>query len=101
MNDIKEENDMQKATGHIRPRKRKDGQRAFQLIAELLPDPLTGKRQRKYATIIGSKKEAEKALPSGSLRKEVSYAAKRSWSKKDTLSRSSPYQRLFDDCQWH
>ena len=53
---------MQKATGHIRPRKRKDGQKAFQLIAELPPDPLTGKRQRKYATIIGSKKEAEKAL---------------------------------------
>ena len=53
---------MQKATGHIRPRKRKDGQKTFQLIAELPPDPLTGKRQRKYATIIGSKKEAEKAL---------------------------------------
>ena len=53
---------MQKATGHIRPRKRKDGQKAFQLIAELPPDPLTGKRQRKYLTIIGSKKEAEKAL---------------------------------------
>lgn len=53
---------MQKATGHIRPRKRKDGQKAFQIIAELPPDPLTGKRQRKYLTIIGTKKEAEKAL---------------------------------------
>ena len=53
---------MQTATGHIRPRKRKDGQKAFQLIAELPPDPLTGKRQRKYVTMIGTKKEAEKAL---------------------------------------
>ena len=65
---------MQKATGHIRPRKRKDGQKAFQLIAELPPDPLTGKRQRKYLTIIGTKKEAEKLgfkriiMPENSLR---------------------------------
>lgn len=53
---------MMHASGHIRPRKRKDGQKAFQLIAELPPDPVTGKRQRKYETIIGSKKDAEKAL---------------------------------------
>lgn len=49
-------------TGHIRPRKRKNGQKVFQLVAELPPDPLTGKRQRKYDTVTGSKKDAEAAL---------------------------------------
>ena len=49
-------------TGHIRLRTAKDGKKSYQVIVETERDPLTGKRQRKYATVKGTKKEAEAML---------------------------------------
>lgn len=49
-------------TGHIRPRKTKNGKTSYQLIFESERDPLTGKRQRSYETVKGTKKDAEKVL---------------------------------------
>lgn len=47
------------ATGHIRRRINKDGSISYQITAEGERDPLTGKRDRRYKTINGTKKEAE------------------------------------------
>ena len=46
-------------TGHIRKRKKKDGSASYQIILEMERDPITGKRQRSYTTVNGSRKEAE------------------------------------------
>ena len=50
------------ATGHIRKRKNKNGSISYQLTAEGDRDPLTGKRERKYKTVTGTKKQAEAEL---------------------------------------
>lgn len=47
------------ATGHIRKRINKNGSISYQVIAEGEHDPLTGKRERRYKTVNGTKKEAE------------------------------------------
>ena len=49
------------ATGHIRKRTGKTGV-SYQIIAEGDRDPTTGKRERRYQTIKGTKKQAEAAL---------------------------------------
>ena len=49
-------------TGSIRKRKKIDGTRYWQLIAELGRDPVNNKRLRKYRSVEGTKKEAERAL---------------------------------------
>lgn len=49
-------------TGHVRNRKPKNGQLTYQVIIESPPDKETGKRQRKYFTIHGTKKDAEKFM---------------------------------------
>ncbi len=46
-------------TGHIRKRTTKDGKASYQIILETDKDPITGKRQRMYKTVNGTKKEAE------------------------------------------
>ena len=48
--------------GHVRKRTTKDGKASYQLIFESERDPLTGKRQRTYETVKGTKKDAEKVL---------------------------------------
>lgn len=50
------------ATGHIRKRKNKNGSISYQITAEGERDPLTGKRERKYKTVTGTKKQAEAEL---------------------------------------
>ena len=50
------------ATGHIRKRINKNGSVSYQLTAEGDRDPLTGKRERKYKTVTGTKKQAEAEL---------------------------------------
>ena len=50
------------ATGHIRKRINKNGSASYQLTAEGERDPLTGKRERKYKTVTGTKKQAEAEL---------------------------------------
>lgn len=50
------------ATGHIRPRKMKDGTTSYQLIVETEVDPSTGKRSRTYKTVHGSKRVAAAEL---------------------------------------
>ena len=49
-------------SGHVRKRETKNGQLTYQVIIEEPPDAATGKRNRKYFTIHGTKKEAEKFL---------------------------------------
>lgn len=49
-------------TGSIRPRKKTNGTRYWQLTAELGRDPVSQKRLRKYRSVEGTKKEAERAL---------------------------------------
>ena len=49
-------------SGHVRKRETKNGQLTYQVIIEEPPDATTGKRHRKYFTIHGTKKEAEKFL---------------------------------------
>lgn len=49
------------ATGSIRKRKTKVGY-DWQITVELPKDPLTGKRVRKYKTVRGSKKDAERVM---------------------------------------
>lgn len=46
-------------SGHIRKRERMDGRLCYQIIIELPVDPVTGKRNRKYKTVVGTKKQAE------------------------------------------
>lgn len=48
-------------TGNIQPRKSKKG-RKWQITIDLPRDPVTGKRVRKYKTVEGTKKEAERAM---------------------------------------
>lgn len=48
-------------TGNITKRKTKKGH-AWQITVELPKDPITGKRIRKYRTVEGTKKEAERAM---------------------------------------
>lgn len=50
------------ATGHIRKRQTKGKVTSYQIILETDHDPITGKRQRIYKTINGTKKEAEAML---------------------------------------
>lgn len=50
------------ATGHIRKRIGKNGDVSYQIIAEGECDPTTGKRDRRYRTVKGTKKQAEAAL---------------------------------------
>ena len=50
------------ATGHLRKRINKNGSVSYQLTAEGERDPLTGKRERKYKTVTGTKKQAEAEL---------------------------------------
>lgn len=49
-------------TGHIRKRVTKDGKASYQVILETDRDPSTGKRQRMYRTVNGTKREAEATL---------------------------------------
>lgn len=50
------------ATGHIRKRIGKNGGVSYQIVAESDRDPTTGKRERIYGTVKGTKKQAEAAL---------------------------------------
>lgn len=50
------------ATGHLRKRINKNGSVSYQLTAEGDRDPLSGKRERKYKTVTGTKKQAEAEL---------------------------------------
>ncbi len=50
------------SAGHIRKRIAKDGKVSYQVIYESDKDPITGKRQRQYKTVNGTKKEAEAVL---------------------------------------
>lgn len=50
------------ATGHLRKRINKNGSVSYQLTAEGERDPLTGKRERRYKTVTGTKKQAEAEL---------------------------------------
>ena len=50
------------ATGHIRKKINKKGSVSYQLTVEGDRDPLTGKRERKYKTVTGTKKQAEAEL---------------------------------------
>lgn len=50
------------ATGHLRKRINKNGSVSYQLTTEGERDPLTGKRERKYKTVTGTKKQAEAEL---------------------------------------
>ncbi len=49
-------------SGHIRKRERKGGDVSYQIIIELPSDSETGKRNRKYKTVKGTKKQAEKVM---------------------------------------
>ena len=53
---------MKMATGHLRKRTSVDGAVSYQLIVEGDRDPVSGKRERRYKTIKGTKKAAEAAL---------------------------------------
>ena len=50
------------ATGHLRKRTGKNGAVSYQLIAEGERDSITGKRERRYKTISGTKRQAEATL---------------------------------------
>lgn len=50
------------ATGHIKTRKGKNGVTSHQLVVEVEPDPITGKRNRYHKSVKGTKKQAEDAL---------------------------------------
>lgn len=50
------------ATGHIKPHKGKNGITSYQLVVEVEPDPITGKRNRYYKSVKGTKKQAADAL---------------------------------------
>lgn len=49
-------------TGHVRKRTTKGGKASYQIILETEKDPSTGKRQRVYQTVNGTKREAEATL---------------------------------------
>lgn len=50
------------ATGHLKSRECADGTTSYQLTVETGRDPVTGKRQRYYKTVKGTKKQANAAL---------------------------------------
>ncbi len=50
------------ATGHIRKRNLQDGSYNYQITVEGERDPITGKRERKYKTVHGTKKDAEREM---------------------------------------
>ena len=50
------------ATGHLRKRVSKNGSVSWQIIIEDDCDPITGKRNRKYKTVNGTKKAAETTM---------------------------------------
>ena len=50
------------ATGHLRKRTNKNGSVSWQVIIEGERDPMTGKRERYYKTINGTKKQAEATM---------------------------------------
>lgn len=50
------------ATGHVRKRVGKHGTASWQVVVEDDCDPITGKRNRKYKTVKGTKKAAEAAM---------------------------------------
>lgn len=50
------------ATGHLKPRENKDGSKSYQVVIELEKDPITGKRERRYKTVKGTKKQAQAML---------------------------------------
>ena len=50
------------ATGHLRKRINKNGSISYQLVVEGERDPLNGKRERKFKTVNGTKKQAEAEL---------------------------------------
>lgn len=51
------------ATGHVRQRTSKSGERTYQIVIEMgRQDPLTGKRSREYHTFHGNRKQAEMRL---------------------------------------
>lgn len=50
------------ATGHLKTRKCADGTTSHQLVVETDRDPITGKRQRFYKTVKGTKKQANAML---------------------------------------
>ena len=47
------------ATGHIRKRVNKNGSVSYQITVESERDPVTGKRERHYKSVSGTKKQAE------------------------------------------
>lgn len=49
-------------SGSYRKRKRADGSHYWQITIELPKDPITGKRVRKYRSVDGGKKDAERAM---------------------------------------
>ena len=49
-------------TGHLRKRGSQGGLTTYQVIVESERDPTTGKRDRKYKTVKGTKKQAEAVL---------------------------------------
>ena len=49
-------------TGNIQPRQTKRGGRKWQISIDLPRDPVTGKRVRRFKTVSGTKKEAERAM---------------------------------------
>ena len=49
-------------TGSYRKRMRTDGSHYWRITIELPKDPITGKRVRKYKSVDGTKKEAERAM---------------------------------------
>ena len=50
------------ASGNIVERVRKSGKKCFEITVEGARDPLTGKRNRVFATVHGSEKEANKVM---------------------------------------
>lgn len=50
------------STGHIKTRTGKDGKISYQLVVEVEADPVTGKRNRYYRTVKGTKKQVQEAL---------------------------------------
>lgn len=49
-------------SGSYRKRKRSDGSHYWQITIELPKDPITGKRVRRYRSVDGGKKDAERAM---------------------------------------
>lgn len=50
------------ASGYIRKRELKNGKHSWQIIVEADLDPVTGKRNRIYKTVKGTRKQADKIM---------------------------------------